>query len=84
MPRCMMWVDNMGNLLSNLKLAFYESSEQQSYWFWGGGNERVVRENLVKAYDIVSEIYDDLLTPVRLKQTRCLQELDLNHLKSIN
>ena len=79
-----MWVDNMGNLLSNLKLAFYESSEQQSYWFWGGGNKRVVRENLVKAYDIVSEIYDDLLTPVRLKQTRCLQESDLNHLKSIN
>ena len=51
-PNCMLWVDPQGNLLSNLKLSFYELPEESGFFgkIIQDGNEKTVRDNLVKAY----------------------------------
>ena len=68
-PRCMYYVDLQGNLLSNLKLSFYEQQEEAGFFskMFSGDADRPIRDTLIKAYNILEEIYDDLLTPARLK-----------------
>jgi hypothetical protein len=53
----------MGNLLSNLKLAFYESTEEKNFIskLFYDGSETATRETLIKSYEIVKEIYNDIL-----------------------
>ena len=49
--------------------------------------EKPIRDTLIKAYNILEEIYDDLLTPVRLKQVVSDQVMfaqDMAKLKLIN
>ena len=64
----MFWVDMQGNLLSNLKLAFYEASDDSGFFskMFSDGGEKQIKENLVKSYQIISSIYDDILSPIRL------------------
>jgi len=52
-----------------LKLSFYEGPDESGFFskMFSEGNEKALREALVKAYTIIEEIYDDLLTPYRLK-----------------
>ena len=63
----MFYVDGLGNLLSNMKLAFYESPTDANFIskFLLASNQQDARETLISAYRIVREIYDDILTPVR-------------------
>ena len=77
----MMHVDLMGNLLSNMKLAFYESKMEQNFFskMISDGNENQARENLVGAYEEIRQIYDDMLAPYRWSQlgnVRQLNEMD--------
>ena len=48
----MFYVDFMGNLLSNLKLAFYEYKEQNNFIskMLHESNENTLRETLIKSY----------------------------------
>jgi hypothetical protein len=64
-PKCMFYVDLQGNLLSNLKLAFYEKSADTGFFgkMIQDGNEKQKRDELVSAYKIFEEVYDDLLLP---------------------
>jgi hypothetical protein len=66
----MFWVDNLGNLLSNMKLAFYEHVEEAGFFskmFSGSGNdEKAIKDVLIKSYGVLLEIYNDLLGPVCL------------------
>ena len=57
----------MGNLLSNMKLAFYEKQEDKNFIskMITESAEHDAREVLVQSYSIVKEIYDDILTPIR-------------------
>ena len=68
----MFFVDHMGNLLSNLKLAFYEHPADVNFIsrMFLDGQENAARETMVKSYGIVKEIYDDILTPIRQRQLR--------------
>ena len=77
-PRCMFYVDNLGNLLSNLKLSFHEAPIETGFFgkIFTDGNEKLVKDNLVKSYQILQEIYDDLLAPERIKQVRFNKELN--------
>ena len=36
---------------------------------FGGGSEQLVTSTLVRSYEIIQEIYDDILTPAVLHQT---------------
>ena len=66
----MFYLDIMGNLLSNLKLAFYPYNAADQHGYFGrmfqDGAEKTFRDQMAKTYNIILEIYDDLLTPVRL------------------
>lgn len=68
----------MGNLLSNMKLAFYEDPEDKNFIskMLQDSAENDTRDNLVQAYQIVREIYDDMLTPIRQGQVRGFPDLD--------
>lgn len=57
----------MGNLLSNMKLAFYEKQEDKNFIskMITESAENDAREVLVQSYSIIKEIYDDILTPIR-------------------
>lgn len=70
-PMSMFYVDLQGNLLSNMKLAFYEKEEESGFFtkMFSSDDDKPMRETLVKAYQVIQEIYDDLLMPVRLKQS---------------
>ena len=63
----MLFVDLQGNLLSNLKLSFYEQVEEQGFFakMFSDGGESNTREPLVRAYSIVRDIYNDVATPYR-------------------
>lgn len=67
-PRCMFWVDNLGNVLSNMKLAFYEHVEEAGFFskMFSGSDDKVIKDVLIKSYGIMLEIYNDLLGPVCL------------------
>ena len=45
----------MGNLLSNLKLAFYENTEEKNFIskMFFDGNEAATRDILVKSFEII-------------------------------
>jgi hypothetical protein len=51
-PKCMLWVDTQGNLLSNLKLSFYEFPKEQGFFgkMFSDGNDKTIRDSLVRAY----------------------------------
>ena len=68
----MFYVDLMGNLLSNLRLAFYEQIEEGGFFskMFSGSDQKIVKDAMVKSYTIMQELYNDLLTPVRLQQIR--------------
>jgi hypothetical protein len=59
----MFYVDPLGNLLSNLKLSFYTYPEERNFIsrMFYENNEAFTRENLVKAYNIIREIFSDIL-----------------------
>jgi hypothetical protein len=59
----MFHVDQMGNLLSNLKLAFYENTEEKNFIskLFYDGSETATRDTLIKTFEIVKEIYNDIL-----------------------
>ena len=83
----MFYVDLMGNLLSNLKLAFYEYKDEKNFIskMYQESYENGYREILIKAYQIIREIYDDIATPVRQMQIRGRPELDeTDRCKAIN
>ena len=63
----MFFVDHMGNLLSNLKLAFYEHPAEVNFIskMFLDGQENTARETMIKCYNMLREIYDDILTPIR-------------------
>lgn len=65
----MFYVDNMGNLLSNQRLAFYEQIEETGFFskMFSGGEEKAIKEALVKSYLQIQEIYNDLMAPVTFK-----------------
>ena len=81
----MFHVDQMGNLLSNLKLAFYENTEEKNFIskMFFDGNETATREILVKSFEIIKEIYNDLLFPLRLSQLHYLEDFNQNDIKTI-
>jgi hypothetical protein len=74
----MFYVDNMGNLLSNLKLAFYEHRDDKNFIskMYQESAENNQREVLVKSYMILREIYDDIATPTRQRQIRMRELYD--------
>lgn len=77
----MFYVDIMGNLLSNQKLAFYEYKDEKNFIskMYQENYENNFRENLVRSYQIIREVYDDICCPVRWKQVtgnRDLYETD--------
>jgi hypothetical protein len=51
-PRCMFYVDNLGNLLSNMRLAFYEQVEEGGFFskMFSGSDEKILKESLVKTF----------------------------------
>ena len=59
----MFYIDPLGNLLSNLKLSFYTYPEERNFIsrMFYENNEAFTRENLVKAYNIIREIFSDIL-----------------------
>ena len=59
----MFHVDQMGNLLSNLKLAFYENTEEKNFIskLFYDGSETATRDTLIKTFEIIKEIYNDIL-----------------------
>ena len=59
----MFYVDPLGNLLSNLKFSFYTYPEERNFIsrMFYENNEAFTRENLVKAYNIIREIFSDIL-----------------------
>lgn len=63
----MFYIDNMGNLLSNLKLAFYEYKDEKNFIskMYQESYENGIRDTLIKSYLIIREIYDDIATPYR-------------------
>jgi hypothetical protein len=81
----MFHVDQMGNLLSNLKLAFYENTEEKNFIskMFFDGNETATRDILVKSFEIIKEIYNDLLFPLRLSQLHYLEDFNQNDIKTI-
>jgi len=68
----MFHVDKMGNLLSNLKLAFYEQIEEPNFIskMFIESQENSTREEMVKTYSVIREVFDDICTPVRQAQMR--------------
>jgi hypothetical protein len=81
----MFHVDQMGNLLSNLKLAFYENTEEKNFIskMFFDGNETATRDILVKSFEIIKEIYNDILFPLRLSQLHYLEDFNQNDIKTI-
>jgi hypothetical protein len=81
----MFHVDQMGNLLSNLKLEFYENTEEKNFIskMFFDGNETATRDILVKSFEIIKEIYNDLLFPLRLSQLHYLEDFNQHYLKTI-
>jgi hypothetical protein len=81
----MFHVDQMGNLLSNLKLEFYENTEEKNFIskMFFDGNETSTRDILVKSFEIIKEIYNDLLFPLRLSQLHYLEDFNQNDIKTI-
>lgn len=69
----MFYVDLLGNLLSNLKLAFYENVDEGGFFskMFQEGYDKGVREQLASSYQILVDVYDDILTTARL---RCADE----------
>lgn len=63
----MLHVDLMGNLISNLKLAFYEHVDEKNFIskMFYDGSETATREVLIKSFEVVKEIYNDILAPIR-------------------
>ena len=74
----MFYVDNMGNLVSNLKLAFYEYPDDKNFIskMIHDGNLKTTVLNHAKAYIMIQEIYDDILTSVRWKQIKTNAQLN--------
>jgi hypothetical protein len=77
----MFYVDIMGNLLSNLKLAFYEGSNEKTFMrkMFYQGNEQQTKENFIKSYKIIRDIYESIASRYRQSQLRnqsCLIEHD--------
>jgi hypothetical protein len=77
----MFYVDIMGNLLSNMKLAFYEGSNEKTFMrkMFYQGNEQQTKENLIKSYKIIRDIYESIACRYRQSQLRnqsCLIEQD--------
>ena len=72
------YVDFMGNVLSNMKLAFYESPDDKNFIskMLQESAESDARDHLVQAYEILREIYNDMLTPIRQRQARGFPDLD--------
>ena len=81
----MFHVDQMGNLLSNLKLEFYENTEEKNFIskMFFDGNETATRDILVKSFEIIKDIYNDLLFPLRLSQLHYLEDFNQNDIKTI-
>lgn len=69
LTNCMYYVDLMGNLLSNQKLAFYEWPLEKNFItrMMQEGHEKEQRNLLAKSYIIIQEIYNDIMTPLRQK-----------------
>ena len=58
----MYYVDKMGNLLQSIKQSFYEKSDDRSYFkMFSSDNQTTARENLCRSYDVVREIYENIL-----------------------
>jgi len=68
----MFYVDKMGNLLSNLKLAFYENVDEPNFIskMFADSSENTTREELLRVYSIIRDIYDDICAPYRWQQMR--------------
>ena len=47
------------------------------------GNETATRDILVKSFEIIKEIYNDLLFPLRLSQLHYLEDFNQNDIKTI-
>ena len=73
----MFYIDIMGNLLSNMRLAFYENIEEAGFFtkMFSGSEEKAYKDNLAKSYAIIQEVYNDLLAPVMFKQLQVDQEM---------
>ena len=72
------YVDVMGNLLSNLKLAFYESPDDSGFFkrIINDGNEAKKREVLVRSFEILQDVYDDIVAPYKWQQLCCIEQLN--------
>ena len=66
----MLYVDCMGNFMSNMKLAFYDTKDESGFFslLFSDNSQKSYINGLVKSYDFLTEIYDDLLLNVRIKQ----------------
>jgi hypothetical protein len=83
----MFYIDIMGNLLSNQKLAFYEYKDEKNFIskMYQESYENNIREVLIRAYQIIREIYDDIATPVRQRQIRNNRDLyETDRMKALN
>jgi hypothetical protein len=88
-PMSMFYVDLNGNLLSNMKLSFYEHSDDKGFFskMFTSDQDQPTRQCLVKSYSIIQEIYDDILYQVRLKHNVVSEKWfkgTLQHFKQIN
>ena len=72
------YIDYMGNMLSNLKLAFYESSDESGFFkkIMSGGNNSKQREILVRSYEIMQDLYDDMMAPYKWNQLGHIEQLN--------
>ena len=68
----MLYVDCMCNIMSNIKLAFYDSRDESGFFtnLFGDSGQKSHIASLTKAYDTLTEVYEDLLLNVRLKQVQ--------------
>jgi hypothetical protein len=60
-------VDMMGNLLSNMKLAFYEGPTDSNFIskYIQVSNQNDTREIFIQSYKVIRDIYDEILNPIR-------------------
>ena len=83
----MFYVDPMGNVLSNLKLAFYECKDDKNFItkMYQENYESNIRDLYIRSYQIIREIYDDICWPMRQQQLRGNKELyDTDKKKAYN
>ena len=68
----MLYVDCMGNFMSNIKLAFYDSRDESGFFssLFGDSGQKNHIASLTKAYDSLTEVYEDLLLNVKIKQSQ--------------